>query len=393
MKCVWATLVGVVGVLLAGSVAAQPVVPAEIVVGTTSVLSGTNARSGQEQIRGLQLWVEEVNERGGLLGRRVQLKAYDDRGEFEAGAGLFEKLIAEDRAELLVGPFSAEVVPAAAAVAERHGIPMLAPGSAAAELWGRGYRNLFGLYTPLEATLVHVLDFAKAHGLRRIAIAFQDSAFGREVAEGVRARARTLGLRVVFDESYDKDATDFAAPVNQLRLKRPDAIVVASYLPDAIFFMKKATEQKLSAKIMAFAGGAGMPEFGKALGPDAEGVLGSTQWEPSLKLTGASEFARRYKAKYGYEPGYIAAGGYAAGQVLEAAAKKAGTVEPAQLRKALTALDTSTILGRYRVDAAGRQVGKTGYVVQWIKGERVPVLPADVAAAGPVYPLKSWARR
>lgn len=365
----------------------------DLVVGTTSALSGANARSGQEQLRGLQLWVAEINERGGLLGRRLKLTAYDDRGEFEAGAALFEKLIAEDRAELLVGPFSADVVPAAAAVAERHGIPLMAPGNAAAELWTRGYKNLFGLYTPPEASLAYALDLAKRHGLRRIALIFQDSGFGREVADGLRARSRALGLRVVLDESYDKDATDFTALMNQLKAKRPDAIFAGAHLPDAIFLMKKAKEQKLSAKIVAFAGGAGTPEFGKALDVDTEGVLGATQWEPNLKLAGAAEFARRYKTKHGYEPGYIAAGGYAAGQVLEAAAKKAVSIDPARLRKALAEIDTTTILGRYRVDAAGRQIGKAGYLVQWIKGERKPVLPAEIAATGPVYPFRSWDRR
>jgi branched-chain amino acid transport system substrate-binding protein len=221
----------------------------------------------------------------------------------------------------------------------------------------------------------------------------QDSPFGRDVADGVRTRARALGLRVVLDESYDKELADFSALVEQIKGKRPDAILAASHLPDSLAFMKKAREQKLYAKVVAFAAGASLAEFGKGLGADAESTLGATQWEPSLKLAGVAEFARRYKAKYGYEPSYIAAGGYAAGQVLEAAIKKGGAIEAALLRKALLELDTLTVLGRYRVDAAGRQIGKAGYVVQWIKGERMPVLPPERATATPVYPFKNWVRR
>jgi len=374
----------------AGAVLAQQ---PDIVVGTTAVLSGTNARSGQEQLHGVQLWVADVNQRGGLLGRRVQLKHYDDRGEFETGAGLYEKLIAEDRVDLLIGPYGAELTGAAAAVAERHGVPLAAPTAAPIELWGRGYKHLFGLHPPVESSLHGVLDFAKGKGLRRIALVYQATPFGREVADGVRSRARTLGLRVVLEEAYDKDLTDFTAIVEQLKLRRPDVIAAATHLPDAVAFLRHAQEQRLSAKVIAFAGGASQPEFGKSLGSGVEGVIGATQWEPTLKVAGAAEFARRFKTKHGYPPGHLGAGGYAAGQILEAAVRKAGATERAALRKALVELDTMTVLGRYRVDANGRQVGKPAYLVQWINGERVPILPPEVALAEAVYPFKRWTRR
>lgn len=365
----------------------------DIVLGTSTVLSGISARTGQEQLRGLQLWVEAINLRGGLLGRRVRLVHYDDGGDVETGARMYEKLIAEDKAAMLVGPYSADVTLAVAAVAEMHGIPMVAPGAVSRTVWERGYKNVFGLYTPADAYLDHVLAFAKRRGLRRIALVYQTTTFPREMAEGVKAKVGALGLRIVAEETYDKDITDFGAIIGKIKPKRPDVIVAGSYFPDSVAFMRQAKENQLSAKVMAFAVGPSLPDFGKSLGPDAEGALGGTPWEPTLKVPGAAEFARRYKAKVGHEAGYHAAGGYAAGQVLEAAVKRAGSAEPEQLRRALSDLDAVTIFGRYRTDKTGRQVGKAGYVVQWINGERVPVLPEDVATAKIVYPFKGWAKR
>ena len=92
------------------------------------------------------------------------------------------------------------------------------------------------------------------------------------------------------------------------------------------------------------------------------------------------EFAEKYKAKYGHEPGYHAGGGYGAGQVLEAAVKKAGSIERDKLRKALFGLDTVTAFGRFKVDTTGKQIGKPAYAVQWLNGERHVVLPAAATA-------------
>jgi branched-chain amino acid transport system substrate-binding protein len=373
--------------------AARAAEEADIVIGTSVVLSGINARTGQEQLRGLQLWVEEVNARGGLLGRNVRLVHYDDGGDAEAGARSYDKLIVEDKAVMLVGPYSSDVTLAVAAVAEKHEVPMIVPGAVTRTVWERGYKNVFGLYTPADAYLDHVLAFAKSRGLRRVALVYQNTTFPREMADGVKIKVGALGMRIVFEEAYDKNATDFGAIIGKIKLKRPDVIIAGSYLPDSVAFMRQAKDNKLSAKVMAFAVGPGLPDFGKSLGPDAEGAMGGTPWEPTLKVPGAAEFARRYKVKVGHEPGYHAAGGYAAGQVLAAAAKRAGSVEPERLRNALLELDAVTILGRYKVDKSGRQIGKAGYVVQWINGERVLVLPQDVATAKIVYPFKSWAKR
>lgn len=363
-----------------------------IVVGTTTVANGGGARAGQDQLRGVQLWLDEVNARGGLLGRSLTLKYYDDRGDFETTAAMYHKLITDDKANLLIGPPGAEVTLAAAATAERGDVPMITLGAVPDELWRRGYKNIFGLYAPVDIHANPILELAKTHGLRRVAIVWQNTPVMRELAAGIKAHSNALGLQIVMDDAYNQDAVDFGALINQLKAKRPDVLIVASHLTDSLGWVRQLKENQVSAKLMALASAA-LPEFGKSLGADADGVMGISQWEPLSKIPAANEFARRFKTKYGYEPGYAAAGGYAAGQVLEATVKKSGSLEPARLRRAASDLDMQTAFGRYKVGATGKQLGKSIYIVQWINGERSVVLPQDAATAAPHYPFRQWGKR
>ncbi|HYA37758.1 MAG TPA: amino acid ABC transporter substrate-binding protein [Candidatus Methylomirabilis sp.] len=365
----------------------------DIVVGASVALTGKYARTGQEQLQGFQMWVDEVNARGGLLGRKVALKYYDDESKPETGAKLYEKLITDDKVDLLIGPYSSDVTMAASTVAEKYNFPMVSSGASATQIWERGYKNIFGLYTLAETYMNPILDFAKSKGLHKIALIYENTEFPRAIASGVKSKAKQLGMNVVFEEEYGKASTDFSSMIIKIKSKKPDMVIGGSYLPDSVAFMRQAKENRLYAKIFAFAVGPALPDFGKNLGLDAEGVMGNTMFESTLKLPGVKEFAEKYHAKYGHEPGYHAAGGYGAGQVLEAAVKKAGSLDHDKVRAALFSLDTVTTFGHFKVDSTGRQIGKTGYAVQWINGNREIILPPDAATAKPVYPFKDWGKR
>jgi branched-chain amino acid transport system substrate-binding protein len=383
------TLVCAIGALLVATVADAK----EIVVGTSVALTGKYARTGQEQLQGFEMWVDEVNARGGLLGHKVRLVHYDDESKPETGAKLYEKLITDDRVDLLIGPYSSDVTMAASTVAEKHGRPMISSGASASEIWERGYKNTFGLYTLAELYMNDILEFGKSKGLKTIALVYENTAFPRGVASGVKTKAKELGMQVVFEEEYGKASTDFSSMIIKIKAKKPDMVIGGSYLPDSTAFMRQAKENRLYAKIFAFAVGPGLPDFGQNLGLDAERVMGNTQWEPTLKLPGVKEFADKYKARHGHEPGYHAGGGYGAGQVLEAAVKKAGSTNRDKVRAALYSLDIVTTFGRFKVDATGTQIGKPAYAVQWVSGAREVVLPEEAATVTVAYPFKDWDKR
>ncbi|NIR85563.1 MAG: amino acid ABC transporter substrate-binding protein [Gammaproteobacteria bacterium] len=365
----------------------------EVVVGASVALTGKYSRTGEEQLNGIQMWVEDVNAAGGLLGKKVHLVHYDDESKPDTGARLYEKLITDDEVDLLLGPYSSSVTLAASTVAEKHGFPMVSAGAASSKIWERGYDNVFGLYTLGTTYMNQILAFGKEQGLDKVALVYADTAFPRDVAKGVKQQVEKLGVELVFEEEYPKATTDFAAMILRIKTREPDMIIGGSYLPDSTAFVRQAKENRLYARIFAFAVGPGLPDFGQNLGPDAEGVMGNTQWESSLALEGAQDFAERYEEKYGHEPGYHAAGGYGAGQVLAAAVKRAGSLDRDEVRKALATMETTTIFGDYEVDETGQQIGKPGYTVQWIDGRRHVVLPEEVATTEVVYPFEPWGAR
>lgn len=383
--------------IMLGAISTSALAADEIVVGASVALTGKYARTGQEQLNGIQMWVENVNARGGLLKKDVRLIYYDDESKPDTGAKLYEKLITDDKVDLLLGPYSSGVTLAASTIAEKHRFPMVSSGAAATKVWARGYKNVFGLYTPAELYMDQILEFAESKGLSKVALIHADTTFPRAIAKGVKVKVKALGMKLIFEEEYGKGSTDFSAIILKMRLKKPDVVIGGSYLPDSTAFVRQAKENRFDAKILAFAVGPGLPDFGRNLGADAEGVMGNSQWEPSkqpyMTITGIKKFTKDYEQKYGHVPGYHAAGGYGAGQILEVAVTNAGSTDRDKVRKALSQLKTNTVFGPYEVDATGKQIGKPSYAIQWVEGKRELVLPEKSATAEVVYPFKPWSKR
>ncbi len=358
----------------------------KILIGTTASLTGRYAKLGREQLQGIQMWVDSVNARGALLGRKVKLLHYDDKSDPETCARLYEKLITEDGVDLLLGPYASDMNLAASTVAEKHQFPMIATGGAADSIWERGYANVFGTETPASGYMDALLDFAKEKGLRRIGLVYEGTDFPREIAKWVRTDASALGMEIVFEEEYGQGTTRFHDLIERLKATEPEVIIGGSYLVDSVAFTRQAAEAGLEPKILAFTVGPGVREFGDALGPKAEGVMGIVQWLRSALLPRAQDFAYRYNRRYGYNAGPHAASGYAAGQILEAAVRLAGSLDKGKVREQLSSIKTRSVLGHYRVDETGKQIGKPGYVLQWQDGERRLILPLEIAERRVVYP-------
>jgi branched-chain amino acid transport system substrate-binding protein len=378
---------------LAGRVAAAATETQPIRVGVTVSLTGELAAPGTEQLHGMRMWVEDLNGRGELLGRPVELMYYDDQSDPATSARLYEKLIAEDKVDLLLGPYSSDLTLKASTVAEQHEFPMVATGAASTRIWSRGYDNIFGVDAPANSYMDLVIDSAHRVGLRRVALIYADTEFTREVAEGVRGRVRDLGMEIVFDERYPPGTTDFEPAVHGMRVADPDFVIGATYFDGSVAIMRAAKRIQLSPKAFVFTVGPALEAFGQALGTDAEGVMGVVSWLRSVRQPGAQDFSFRFKQKYGYDASQYAVYGYGAGQVLEAAVRLAGGLDKDAVREQLSEMIFRSLLGRYRVDETGKQVAKYIYVMQWRDGQRRLVLPKDLREYPIEYPFKPWSER
>jgi branched-chain amino acid transport system substrate-binding protein len=364
-----------------GALAEEP-----IKIGTTQALTGHYQEFGTEQLRGIQMWVADINARGSLLGRPVELVHYDDGSRSARSEEGFEKLINEDKVDLLIGPYSSALTLRASAVAEAHGFPMVASAASSEEIWSRGYKNIFGIDTPAGNYLDGVQAAIDA-GAKSVALVYARTPFAEDVAVGVREKAAGSDLKIVMDESYPPEQLDFEAMARSFAEVDADVIMGISYLEDSIAMVRAIRKAGVKPMMLAFTVGPALREFGDRLGDDAEGVVGVVQWLRSVPLPGAQDFAYRYRKRYGQNPGVHAAIGYSAGQVIEAAVRLAGTTDHEAVREQLRTMYFRSLLGKYNTDENGRQVGKTNYLLQWQDNQRRLIAPAVLAEREFIYPL------
>jgi len=392
-RTIWLIIATSLAMLYMTATPAAEQVPGPIRVGMTVSLTGEYETPGKDELFGAQMWASDLNGRGALLGRKVEIVYYDDKSDAATSARLYERLINEDKVDLLLGPYSSDLTMAASTVAENHNFPMVATGAADGRIWARGYKNIFGIDAPAREYMKLLVDSAAGAGLKRIALIYADSDFPRGVAEGVRDLAASNNMEVVFDREYSQDRTDFSAMLQQMKASKPDLLVGGTYLDDSIAIVRAAKQVQLSPKAIVLTVGPSLKEFGNALGSDADGVLGVVSWIRSAHLPMARDFSYRYKQKHGHNPGAHVAYGYGGGQVLEAAVRLANTLDKDAVRQQLVDMKFRSLLGRYDVDETGKQMGKSIYVLQWQNGRRLLVLPRLMRESPIEYPFKPWSER
>ncbi|MDQ3703064.1 MAG: ABC transporter substrate-binding protein, partial [Chloroflexota bacterium] len=158
-------------------------------IGAAVSATGSNGKTGQYQTEAYKLWEEQVNQRGGLLGRPVKLTILDDASDPATGAKLYEKLIAEDKVDLVLGPYASSVTMASSTVTEKYKFPLLAAGSSASDIWKRKYQYVFGVYSIAESYFHGVVELALKQELKTMAILYEDTVFPAATATGTAAYA------------------------------------------------------------------------------------------------------------------------------------------------------------------------------------------------------------
>jgi branched-chain amino acid transport system substrate-binding protein len=365
-------------------------------IGASLSLTGTLAQSGEKNKRGYELWAQDVNARGGLLGRPVEFVIYDDRSDAGTSARLYEKLITEDKVDLVIGPYGSAASFAATAVTEKYKYPMLLPSAASEAIFTRGYQYIFQLFPPIATIFESLLgDIGEKAGYRRVAIINSADLYSKSVAAATKARAKSQNLEIAFSEEFPLDVSDLSSLMLKLRTARPDLLIAGAQLPDSMLIVRQLKESRVLPKAIAMSPGPLKDDFGRALGSDAEGIMADYLWEPISPRPESRYFVDKWKAAYKDEPDVQSAFGWVGGQLLEAAVKAAGGLDNNKIRDAFLKLETTTLLpGKFKLDPSnGRQIGQTLGVVQWQGGKRQIVLPSDLATAPLVTTLKPWDKR
>jgi branched-chain amino acid transport system substrate-binding protein len=387
----WLFLLGLaLGLLIWDSAAAQ----APIKIGASLSLTGSYSALGQNQHRGYQLCAKHVNEKGGVLGRKVEFVLYDDKSEAATGVRLYERLITEDKVDVIMGPYSSAITEAVANVNEKYKMPMVAPMASTTSIFRKGRKFIFMVQSPAEVYLEGLIDMAAKRGLKTVAIINEDTLFPKATVEGTKELAKQKGLQVVFVEAYPKGHTDFSAILTKIRTASPDVLAAATYFDDAVAITRQMKELNVNPKMFGVTVGGDLPKFYELLGKNGEFVYGATQWEPELPYPGAKEFTESYKKEFpGADLSYHSAGGYAGCQILVDAIKRARSLDGEKIRAEIAKMDFTTVYGGFKVDEGGFQLSHKMVMFQWQEGKKVIVWPDELAAGKARFPTPPWTQR
>ena len=386
-------VVMLVGVFILGgppSLAQQP-----IRVGVSLSLTGKQySVQGGYGREGYLLCQKHVNAQGGVLGRPIQFVIYDDASDEKTAVQLYEKLIAEDKVDAVLGPYGSAITDAVADVTEKHHKLMIAPMAATTSIWEKGRRYLIMMLAPVEGISEGLLDLATRNGLKRLAVVKLDGLVANAAAKGAGELAKRKGLELVFSETYPSSTTDFSSLLNNVKATKPDVLVAASIrLQDLVTITRQMREVDLNVGMLSAVPYGLLPEYQKQLGREAEFVYSGSFWEAGLPLPGNREFVAAYEKEFNRTPAVQSAGAYAACQLFADAARRTGSLDSDKLHAILLPLKTKTVLGDFAIDERGFQTAHKAITIQWQDGKQVVVWPDELMGGKPRFPTPPWSAR
>ena len=358
-----------------------------ILIGGTVSLEGKYIETSFMVQNGYKLWAEQVNKQGGVLGRPVKFVFYNDKSQKNLVAPLYEKLIVEDRVDLTLSPYGSPLTMAASEATEKHGYVMLASAAASEQIWERGYKYIFGVYALADRYFIGFQDLLARQGSESIGIIFENTGFNISIAKGVRKWADRFNLKITYDNGFDDADNELPIILKQVMGKNIDGLIFSGYPPECYKFINLMKKTGYRPKNLAFTIAPILPGFYKRVGTFAEGVFGPSQWEPDERIPfpGTKQFIKDFKDFTGKMPSYHAASAYSACQILEKAIIQAQTIDHKKIRNYVSSFDTITIMGRFKVDHTGRQVGHNPILIQWQKGKKEIVYPGKMSTSQPQF--------
>ena len=393
-------------VLVAPARAADP-----IKVGFSMALTGGVAQNGKQLIIALELWRDDVNAHGGLLGRPVELVYYDDQSNPGNVPGIYTKLIAVDKVDLLLGPYATNMAAAAVPVIMEHNmttISMLAIGVNRHFHYSRYFDMIPVGPEGTKAFSRGFFELAAAQNPKPqpVALVAGDAEFSKTAADGARENATAYGFKIVYDQSYPPSTTDFAPVVRAVQAANPDIVFVAAYPPDTVGIVRAAAEIGLTPKM--FGGtmiGLLITPIKLQLGPILDGIVIMQSFvpAPTFDFPGLADVLKRYREQaagqkidpFGYA---FVPFGYSAGQVLAQAVAATNSLDHAKLADYIHGHTFHTVVGDISYDAAGEwskarnvftqfQNVTAGDLEQFSNGKVEPILwPPQFKTGTMIYP-------
>src|SRR5438105_709569 len=335
-------------------------------IGFGMALSGPLAPNGKSALLAIKIWEEDINAKGGLLGRPVQLVYYDDKSSPSEVPAIYTKLLDVDHVDLVIGGYAtAQLAPAMPVVIPRNKLFIGLLGLAVNSEFD--YPKYFAMIPSgpdaKPAFTKGFFDVAMAQNPKptTVAIVAADQEFSKNASDGARENAKAAKLRIVYDKSYPPSTTDYAPIVRAIAATNPDIVVVCSYRPDSVGIVRAVNEIGFKPKLIG--GGMVGPQNASmkaALGPLLNGFVNYDFWLPVPKMNfpGVADLMKKYQdraAAEGVDPlgYYMAPQAYAQMQVLHQAVEATKGLNDDKLAEHIRATTFKTVLGDVKFGKGG----------------------------------------
>ncbi|HZC63345.1 MAG TPA: amino acid ABC transporter substrate-binding protein [Streptosporangiaceae bacterium] len=360
-------------------------------------MTGPVADVSKSGLQGYQLWSSQLNAAGGLLGHQLKLNVLDDGFDPNQTATDYTRLISQDKVNLLLGTFSSLLNAPASAIAARQGMLYVEPSGGAATLFTRGFTNLFfaqpGTTTSEPDRFVAWIASLPA-GQRPATAAYvtQDDPSASPAVAVFKTRLQALGIKTVYDQTYDPSTTNFDAIASSVAHARPQLIIQGAVADDGAAFVRSLEKLNFSPRMLFQTNAPTDSAYPGAIGrANAEGVFTAEAWSPQATYPGNAAFVAAYTKKFGSPPTEDAANSYTAGQVLAAAVRAVGRIDQKALAAWLHTHTVSTIVGPLKWNSAGDPEGSL-LLAQWQSGKLQIVAPKSAATTSHIVTVKpAWA--
>jgi branched-chain amino acid transport system substrate-binding protein len=368
-------------------------------IGISLPLTGNFSQPGSEAKRGYEVWATVTNANGGLLGRQVELVILDDASSQEQVVTDYNRLINEEKVDLLLGTFSSLLNFPASAVAENNKMVLIAPAGGSPRIFEQNFEYYFFAQQAVAPDqgnefVAFVESLPADQRPKTAAFVTQDDPFAAPVIESMQAKMEALGVETVYSEIYPPEASNFQPIASAIANAKPDLVAQGAVFQDGVNLVKSMVQVGFSPNILfqtsAPSNGA---QFSDAIGlANTEGIFYAVSWTEKADTPGNAEFVAEYQSQFGEGliPAEDAADAFAAAEVLAAAVEGAQTLDNVVLKDWLHANAVETILGELSWDEIGRPQGEF-LLAQWQNGEVEIVAPAAAATSSTIInPKPAW---
>lgn len=394
----WAVLILFIMAMQTGNAIAQDTIK----IGAVIPLSkAAFAQAGEEQRRGLRMALEEINQAGGVLGKKVELIIEDDTGEPSVGIAAAEKLIARDKVVALIGGYSSTITYAQMNAIQRYEPFVAWVGASSTKVEHEfGPKKWFFHYHPWDyhrQSTIRDFLLSISPQPKTVAVAYEDGIYGTTSRDYVVKYLKEKGFNVVFDERFKSGSSDFTPMLTKIKRTNPEIFYWVAYAGDTTLIMKQAKEIDFNPKLFLSVA-VNFPQYKPSLGATGDYVSGVDVWIPGMKLPETVKWMEKFKKTYpDRTPEYWVPLAYTNLMTVVEAIKKAGSTDKEKLIAAMEKTDYNSPMGRmtFKKSEEGglHQAIDEQIVTQWQAGVSHVVYPASKATSKLIYPTPNWKSR